>query len=133
MANHTTPSKVNEAQDEAERSAGHAGNAARKAGDAARDELSNLKADLDDLVSRIPGLSDVDLEQAKEKLMAKIAASREAARGMADSAREQIDHAREQFHHGVECSEEYVRDHPMQSVGYAALGGFLLGLLISRR
>ncbi|MDQ3185522.1 MAG: DUF883 family protein [Pseudomonadota bacterium] len=126
MATDTFTSNKDEAQAEAKNAADHAGRAARKAGEAAGDELSNLKADLDDLISRIPGLSDVDLEQAKEKLLAKIASTKETARGMADDAREQI-------HHGIECSEDYVKDHPMQSVGYAALAGFLLGLLITRR
>ena len=121
-----TSNKTGAAQAEAKNAANHAGRAARKTGEAASDEISNLKADLDDLISRIPGLSDVDLEEAKEKLMAKIASTRESARDMADDAREQI-------HHGIECSEDYVKEHPMQSVGYAALAGFLLGLLITRR
>ncbi len=126
MANDTSGNKMDEAQAEAKNAADHAGKAARKTGEAAGDELGNLKADLDDLISRIPGLSDMDLEQAKEKLMEKIASTRETARGMADDAREQINH-------GIECSEDYVKEHPMQSVGYAALAGFLLGLLITRR
>jgi ElaB/YqjD/DUF883 family membrane-anchored ribosome-binding protein len=133
----TNTNTMDEAQAEAKNTAAQAGEAAknvgnaakstaRKAGDAASEEISNLKADLDDLISRIPSLSDVDLEEAKEKLMAKIASTKDAAKDMAADAREQI-------HHGIECSEDYVKDHPMQSVGYAALAGFLLGLLITRR
>jgi ElaB protein len=120
-----TSGKIDEAQAEAREAANHVKSAGRKAGEAASEELSNLKADLDDLIARIPGLSDVDLEEAKQKLLAKVASTRETARGMADDAREQI-------HHGIECSEDYVKEHPMQSVGYAALAGFLLGLLITR-
>jgi len=115
---------------QAETSARNVGEAARSAGrrvgSVASEELSNLRADLDDLISRIPSLSDIDLEEAKAKLMDKIAATREAARDMADDARQQFDE-------GVECSRRYVQEHPLQSVGYGAAIGFLVGLLITRR
>ena len=106
------------------------GNAARSAGsevgEVASDELSNLRADLDDLISRIPSLSDIDLERAKERLMNKIADTREAAEDLAYDAREQLDYS-------VECTRDCIKEHPLQSVGYAAGLGFLLGLLLTRR
>jgi ElaB/YqjD/DUF883 family membrane-anchored ribosome-binding protein len=137
MQTDTSANKTNDAQAAAENMAHHAGNAAQRVGEAAKsagkhvgavasEELANLKADLDDLIARIPTLSDVDLEEAKEKLLAKVAATRESARGVAENAREQFDH-------GVECSKEYVKDRPLQSVGYAAAIGFLVGLLMTRR
>jgi ElaB/YqjD/DUF883 family membrane-anchored ribosome-binding protein len=137
MQTDTSANRTNDAQTAAENMAHHAGNAAQRVGEAAKsagkhvgavagEELANLKADLDDLIARIPTLSDVDLEEAKEKLMAKVAATRESARSVAENAREQFDH-------GVECSREYVKDRPLQSVGYAAAIGFLVGLLMTRR
>ena len=137
MQTDTSANKTNDAQPPAENMAHHAGNAAQRVGEAAKsagkhvgavasEELANLKADLDDLIARIPTLSDVDLEEAKEKLLAKVAATRESARSVAENAREQFDH-------GVECSKEYVKDRPLQSVGYAAAIGFLVGLLMTRR
>ena len=137
MQTDTSANKTNDAQAAAENMAHHAGNAAQRVGEAAKsagkhvgavasEELTNLKADLDDLIARIPTLSDVDLEEAKEKLLAKVAATRESARSVAENAREQ-------FGHGVECSKEYVKDRPLQSVGYAAAIGFLVGLLMTRR
>ncbi|HTJ54596.1 MAG TPA: DUF883 domain-containing protein [Nitrosospira sp.] len=137
MQTDTSANKTNDAQAAAENMAHHAGNAAQRVGEAAKsagkhvgavasEELANLKADLDDLIARIPTLSDVDLEEAKEKLLAKVAATRESARSVAENAREQFDH-------GVECSKEYVKDRPLQSVGYAAAIGFLVGLLMTRR
>lgn len=106
------------------------GNAAKSAGkhvgDVASDELANLRADLDDLISRIPSLSDIDLEEAKEKLMAKVASTREAATDLAHDAQEQFDH-------GIECTKECIKEHPLQSVGYAAGIGFLIGLWMTRR
>jgi ElaB/YqjD/DUF883 family membrane-anchored ribosome-binding protein len=126
MANDTSTNKTGDAQAAAENLANRAGAAARKVGGVASEELTNLRADLDDLISRIPSLSDIDLEEAKEKLMAKIASTKDAARDLADDAREQFDH-------GIECSKDYVKERPLQSVGYAALAGFLLGLLMTRR
>jgi ElaB/YqjD/DUF883 family membrane-anchored ribosome-binding protein len=58
--------------------------------------------------------------------MQKIAETKEAARDVAQDAREQLDH-------GIECSRDYVKERPLQSVGYAAAIGFLIGLLTSRR
>ncbi|MDN5751837.1 MAG: DUF883 domain-containing protein [Nitrosospira sp.] len=137
MATDTSTTKKDEAQAEAKHTVHRAGAAAHKVGNAAKsagrkttaaasEELSNLKADLDDLISRLSSLSEAEVEEAKEKLMAKIASTKEEARGMADNAREQI-------REGIECSEDYVKGHPMQSVGYAALAGVLLGVLITRR
>jgi ElaB/YqjD/DUF883 family membrane-anchored ribosome-binding protein len=100
--------------------------AGRQVGSAASEEISNLRADLDDLISRIPHLSDIDLEEAKEKLMNRIASTREAAQDMAHDAREQFDY-------GMERTKECVREHPLESIGYAAAAGLLIGLLMSRR
>ena len=137
MANDTSRNKTGDAQGAAENLANRAGAAAQKVGGAARsagrqvgavagEELTNLRSDLDDLISRIPSLSDIDLEEAKEKLMAKIASTKDAASDLADDTREQFDH-------GIECSKDYVKERPLQSVGYAAAAGFLLGVLITRR
>ena len=137
MATDTSWTKTDEAQAEVKHMAQRAGTAAYKVGDAARsagkragvvasEELAHLRADLSDLISRLSSLSETEVEEAKEKLLEKIASTREAATEMANDAREQFDH-------GVEYSKDYVKEHPMQSVGYAALAGFLLGLLITRR
>lgn len=98
----------------------------RQAGAVASTEMANLRADLDDLVENLPSLSEVDVHEAKERLMDKIAVAKEGAREAAISARR---HLRE----GVENSRGYVKEHPLQAVGYAAAIGFLLGLLVARR
>ena len=137
MEQDTSTNKTGDAKDAAENMAQNTGAAAQRVGDAAKsagkhvgdvasEEMSNLRADLDDLISRIPSLSDIDLEEAKEKLMAKIASTKEAATDLAHDAREQFDY-------GVECSKECIREHPLQSVGYAAAAGFIIGLLLTRR
>ena len=137
MVTNTSRTKTDEAQAEVKHMAQRAGTAAYKVGDAARsagkragvvasEELAHLRADLSDLISRLSSLSETEVEEAKEKLLEKIASTREAATEMANDAREQFDH-------GVEYSKDYVKEHPMQSVGYAAFAGFLLGVLITRR
>ncbi len=137
MDTNTSTNRTSDTQAAAENMAHHVGTAAQRVGEAAKsagkhvgavasEELANLRADLDDLIARIPTLSDIDLEEAKQKLMEKISATKESARSIAGNAREQFDQ-------GVECSREYVKDRPLESVGYAAAVGFLLGLLLTRR
>jgi len=92
----------------------------------ASSEMSNLRADLDDFIARMPSLSDVDLEEAKETLMAKMVSAKVVAKNVAADARKH-------FNDGVDCSRGYVKEHPLEAVGYAAALGFLLGLLVSRR
>jgi ElaB/YqjD/DUF883 family membrane-anchored ribosome-binding protein len=112
--------------DAAQRVGNAAKTAGKQVGAVASDELANLRSDLDDLISRIPSLSDIDLEKAKDNLIQKIAETRETARDVAHEAREQLDH-------GIECTRDYVKDRPLQSVGYAAAIGLLIGLLTARR
>ena len=137
MERDTSTNTANDAQAAAENVAHRVGSAAQRVGNAAKtagkqvgavasDELENLRADLDDLISRLPSLSDIDLEKAKDNLMQKIAETKETARDVAHDAREQLDH-------GIECSRDYVKERPLQSVGYAVAIGFLVGLLTSRR
>src|SRR6476660_6032708 len=137
MERDTSTNTADDAQAAAENVAHRVGSAAQRVGNAAKtagkqvgavasDELENLRADLDDLISRLPSLSDIDLEKAKDNLMQKIAETKETARDVAHDAREQLDH-------GIECSRDYVKERPLQSVGSAAAIGFLVGLLTSRR
>jgi ElaB/YqjD/DUF883 family membrane-anchored ribosome-binding protein len=100
--------------------------AAQRTGAQMRSELSKLKDDLDSLISRSSSMSDDELSQAHAQLMAKFSSIRYAAKGMADQATRQINR-------GVETTNQYVKEKPMQSVGLAVGTGLLLGLLFSRR
>lgn len=88
-----------------------------------RDELSSLKRDLDDLVSRAASLSDRELSDARDKMMAKFSSMRTAARGVADQARTQLNQ-------GMDVTSDYVKDKPLQSVAIAAGVGLLVGALM---
>lgn len=100
--------------------------AARRTGDMLRSELSNLKNDLDSLVSRASSMSDDELNQAHAQMMAKFSSMRSAAKGLANEASRQLNR-------GVETTTEYVKDKPMQSVAVAIGAGLLLGMLFNRR
>jgi ElaB/YqjD/DUF883 family membrane-anchored ribosome-binding protein len=99
---------------------------AQKTAATLRSELSNLKTDLDSLVSRAPSLSDDELNQAHARLMAQFSSLRYAAKGIASEASRQLNR-------GVETTTEYVKDRPMQSVAVAVGTGLLLGMLFKRR
>ena len=100
--------------------------AARRTSATLRSELSNLKNDLDALVSRSSNLSDEELGQAHAQLMAKFSSVRSAARGMASEAGRQLNRS-------METTTEYVKEKPMQSVAVAIGTGLLLGMLFRRR
>lgn len=106
------------------------GNAAKRAGsqlsNAGRNEASNLKADLDELISKIPSLSEADLTAAKQKLLDTYDSAKTSAAELASQAKEKVSR-------GMEVSGQYVKEKPLQSVGIAAVVGLLVGALISRR
>jgi ElaB/YqjD/DUF883 family membrane-anchored ribosome-binding protein len=91
-----------------------------------RSELSNLKNDLDSLVTRAPSLSDEELSQAHARLMQQFSSLRFAAKGIANQASRQLNR-------GVETTTEYMKERPVQSVAVAIGAGVLLGMLMKRR
>lgn len=132
----TIPTKTVTARDAAEQLAERVGSAAgnvygatraagKQVGSVASDEMLKLKADLDELIARIPSLSDVDLSAAKEKLLEQVAIAKEAANQASLGAREKLNH-------GVEVAGGYVKERPFQSVAVAAGVGLLIGMLIAR-
>lgn len=92
----------------------------------AKEEMTSLRADLDDLTSRLSTMSEYELSAAKEKILAKIEALKVAAK----SASTDVGH---QLNHGVVVTTEYVKERPLQSLAITAGIGILLGMLISRR
>lgn len=100
--------------------------AGKQIGAVAKEEMTSLRADLDDLTSRLSSLSEFELIAAKEKILAKVEAMKVAAKGVATDVGQQ-------FNHGVGVTTEYVKERPLQSLAVAAGIGILLGMLISRR
>jgi ElaB/YqjD/DUF883 family membrane-anchored ribosome-binding protein len=91
-----------------------------------RTELSNLKRDLDDLMSRASSMSDMDLNDARNLLMDKYASMQRSVKGLATEAQKQ-------FSHGADVTTDYVKERPLQSVAIATGVGLLLGALLRRR
>ena len=111
-------------------SAQHVADVTKEAGKqisaAGKVEMTTLRSELDNLTSRISRMSDLELIAAKEKLLAKIEASKVAAKGVASDVTRQITH-------GVDVTTDYVKERPLQSVAVAGGIGILLGMLIARR
>lgn len=119
-----------------------------------RSELLNLKSDLDTLMSRASSLSDSELHDAKDKMMAKFGTMQQSAKDMASRASQRASEARQQLsqkasearsqlnqkaaeaktqlNQGVDVTTEYIQERPLQSVAVAAGVGFLLGALLRR-
>lgn len=100
--------------------------AGQEIGALAKSEMASLRTDLDSLVSRISSMTDHELTAAKEKLMARIEATKVSAKGVAADVTQQ-------FNRGVDVGTDYVKERPLQSVAVAAGVGVMLGMLIARR
>lgn len=90
-----------------------------------REELSNLKSDLDALMSHATTLSETELSEARDRILARFSSMRFAARGFAEQAGRQ-------FSQGRDITADYVRDKPLQSVAIAAGVGLLVGAIMRR-
>lgn len=90
-----------------------------------REELSNLKSDLDALMSHASTLNENELREARDRILARVTSMRYAARGFAEQASRQ-------FSQGRDITADYVRDKPLQSVALAAGVGLLIGVLLRR-
>jgi ElaB/YqjD/DUF883 family membrane-anchored ribosome-binding protein len=90
-----------------------------------RTELSNLKRDLDDLMSRATSMSDMDFREARNMLMEKYSSMQRSVQGIASEAGKQ-------FSHGADLTSDYVKERPLQSVAIATGVGLLLGALLRR-
>lgn len=90
-----------------------------------REELATLKSDLDALMSHASTLSENELHEARDRILARFSSMRFAARGIADQASRQ-------FSQGRDITADYVREKPLQSVAIAAGIGLLIGAMTRR-
>lgn len=90
-----------------------------------RDELSMLKSDLDALMSHAATLNENELQEARDRILARFSSMRYAARGIAEQASKQ-------FNQGRDMTVDYVKDKPLQSVAIAAGIGLVIGALMRR-
>jgi ElaB/YqjD/DUF883 family membrane-anchored ribosome-binding protein len=90
-----------------------------------RDELSSLKGDLDALMLHASTLSESELREARDRIVARFSSMRYAAKGIAEQASRQLSQGRD-------VTADYVREKPLQSVALAAGVGMLIGALLRR-
>ncbi len=90
-----------------------------------REELTNLKSDLDALMAHAATLTDSELSEAHDKILAKFSSVRHAAKGIAAEASRQLSH-------GVDITSDYVKERPLQSVAIATGVGLVLGAVLRR-
>ena len=90
-----------------------------------RQELANLKEDLDALMSHASTLTESELCEARDRLMARFSSMKNVARGIAGQATRQLAQSRD-------VTIEFIRERPFQSAVIAAGTGILLGLLFKR-
>lgn len=106
------------------RTDGHSANHSR-AETGLRDELTRLKSDLDALMSHASTLTDMELREARDRILIRFASIRYMVYGMLAQAGKQLSH-------GKNITLDYVRSKPLQCVAIAAGAGLLLGMLIRR-
>jgi len=89
-------------------------------------DLKVVVADAEELLRATASQAGEKVGAARERIQASLAAARvklaEAERAMLDKTRQ-----------AAKATDEYVHEHPWHAVGVAAVVGFLLGALISRR
>jgi len=89
-------------------------------------EVSNLVADVQDLLSRLAHVADPEVARVRARVEQALAT---AKRALADGT----DRVQRQAKNAVSVGDLYVRDNPWQAVGIAAAAGFVVGVLVARR
>jgi ElaB/YqjD/DUF883 family membrane-anchored ribosome-binding protein len=98
----------------------------RKMKSAGKQEINNLLADVEDLMSRVSDSVDPEISRIRAKVESGLADARQM---LSDGAEQVQRQARE----AVNAGGRYVSDNPWTAVGIAALTGLTVGYLISRR
>jgi ElaB/YqjD/DUF883 family membrane-anchored ribosome-binding protein len=87
-----------------------------------RQELANLKEDLDALMSHASTLTESELCEARDRLMARFSSMKNVARGIAGQATRQLAQSRD-------VTIEFIRERPFQSALIAAGKAFVFTMI----
>ena len=89
-------------------------------------DLKVVVADAEELLRATASQAGEKVAVARERIQASLATAKvklnEAERALLDKTKE-----------AARATDDYVRENPWQAVGIAAVGGMVLGILISRR
>lgn len=98
-------------------------------------DIANEKLATD--LRRIIGDAEELLRATANQAGEKVAAARARVQDSLDSAKLKLEllgeEAADQARAAVRATDDYVHDHPWQSVGIAAMVGLVLGMMISRK
>lgn len=89
-------------------------------------DLKVVVADAEELLRATASQAGEKVTAARERIQASLATARVK---LAEVERVVVDRTKQ----AAKATDEYVHEHPWQSVGIAAAVGFVLGVLISRR
>jgi ElaB/YqjD/DUF883 family membrane-anchored ribosome-binding protein len=103
-----------------------ASDTARRARSAVGQEVTNLIADVEDLIARLSNSLDPEIARARTKIERAIKSTKHA---VSDGAT----HIRKQARDALDVSDQYVRTSPWQAIGIAAVAGLVVGFLTFRR
>ncbi len=105
---------------------GAAREAAQHAGSVAGEEVQNLIADVEDLMSRVSDAADPEVRRLRSKVAAAVTTAKKAIAGGVEQVQGQASEA-------IEASDRFVRNQPWEAIGIAALAGVAVGFLLARR
>lgn len=92
-----------------------------------------LVADMKTVISDAEELLQLTASQAGEKVSAARARAQDNLRAAKEKLRDAEQLAEDKARAAARAADEYVQDHPWQSVGVAAAVGIVIGMLIARR
>ncbi len=93
---------------------------------AAADEMKNLIADVEDLLTRISDIKDTDIARVRGKVLRAVDTAKASLEQGAETVKRQAQRA-------ATATDDYVHETPWAAVGIAALVGAVVGILASRR
>jgi len=105
---------------------GAATDASRRLRSTGNQEVKNLIADVEDLVSRVGEAADPEIARVRANVQSALATAKQAIADGADQVQRQAKDA-------LQAGDRYVREQPWQAIGVAALAGLAVGFLVSRR
>ena len=102
------------------------GAAARQWRSATGQELSDLMADVQDLVGRVAHVADPEVVRVR----AKVASALSAAKATLGRGSNRVQRSAKD---AMDAGDSYVHDQPWQAIGLAAAAGLVIGFLVAKR
>jgi ElaB/YqjD/DUF883 family membrane-anchored ribosome-binding protein len=102
------------------------GETARQWRSATGQEVSNLMADVQDLLGRVAHVADPEVIRVRARVASALSTAKATLARSSDSVQR---HAKD----AMDAGDSYVRDQPWQAIGIAAAAGLVVGFLVARR